>query len=100
MHTWAKTVDGVPQAPAACEGSGVCENSAKRQGQLLSGLEHRIESADAVHRTTTPPLRQTLNQTSPTIRAPTAIVDKVMGKGSHETPRSWLQKIAPLSVPA
>lgn len=43
---------------------------------------------------------QPVDQTSPTTSAPTAIVGKVIGKGSHETPRSWLQKMAPLSVPA
>jgi hypothetical protein len=40
------------------------------------------------------------SQTGPTTSAPTAIVGKVIGKGSHETPRSWLQKMAPRSVPA
>src|SRR5712691_7422849 len=39
-------------------------------------------------------------QTSPTTRAPTATVGKRIGKGFHETPRSWLQKMLPLSVPA
>ena len=53
---------GCLKRPRHANEIGVCEDNAKRQGRLRSGLEHRVHvrAHDAVHRTTPPPRTQAL----------------------------------------